>query len=176
MRPTRETAQPNRAAYFISAQTWTRTPFFRHARWAECLIETIRHYDQSCYRLHAFVVMPDHVHLLLMPLETLEKAVQVIKGGFSYRAHRAFDWKGEIWQPGFSDHGIRDEEDWNQHLSYIRGNPLKASLSQNSVAYPYMDFPEPKFPRGLKPLVENISVDVRAQARTLHSEDYKPSR
>jgi hypothetical protein len=50
------------------------------------------------------------------PFESVEKSVQLIKGGFSFRAKRELEWKGEIWQPGFTDHRIRDEEDWLRHL------------------------------------------------------------
>ncbi len=133
-------------------------------------METIRHYSKTSYRLHAFVVMPDHLHLLLTPSESVEKAVQLIKGGFSFHARKEFEWRGEIWQPGFTDHRIRDEQDWNRHLGYIRSNPLEAKLAESSAPYAYIDFPEPAFPQGLKPLVLNPSEDVRAEARTLHSE------
>jgi Transposase IS200 like len=59
--------------------------------------------------LHAFVLMPEHVHLLLTPVSdvTLERAIQLIKGGYS----RAFglEFRGrEVWQRGFTDHRVRD--------------------------------------------------------------------
>jgi len=155
-------------AYFISTQTEGRKPFFRHERWAKLIMATLEHYGEAAYVLHAFVVMPDHLHLVLSPRETIERSVQLIKGGFSFRAKRELDWKGEIWQPGFTDHRIRDEEDWEHHLEYIRQNPVKAKIAEVSVTYPYMGFPNQHFPQGLKPITSS-GVDVRAEARTLHA-------
>ena len=100
---------------------------------------TLDHYDSHGYTLHAWVIMPDHLHLLITPLESLEKAVQLFKGGFSYRAKRASDWNGAIWQPGFTDHRIRDDDDWQKHADYIRQNPLRARLAEDGVLYPHMD-------------------------------------
>lgn len=149
MRPSREQIQNCDAAYFVSTQTARRQPFFRHERWAKLLGDTILHYRDSDYLLHAYVIMPDHVHLLISPNATLERAMQLIKGGFSFRAKREFAWKSELWQTGFSDHRIRDEEDWKRHLEYIRRNPIEAKLVAD---YPYIEFPNPALPQGLKPV------------------------
>jgi putative transposase len=155
------------AAYFVSTQTAERKPFFRHERWARLMLDVVRHYDGSGYKLHAFVIMPDHLHLLVTPMESVEKSVQLIKGGFSFRAKRELDWKGEIWQPGFTDHRIRDEGDWKRHLEYIRTNPVEARLASDSALYEYVGFPSIAFPQGLKPPIAGDG-DVRAEARTLH--------
>jgi len=72
--------------------------------------------------LHDFVIMPDHIHLLLSPPAALEKAIQLIKGGFSFRAKRELQWQGDIWQAGFTDHRIRDIEDLDVHLQYLMKN------------------------------------------------------
>jgi putative transposase len=132
------------------------------------MMATVSHYAETNFLLHAFVIMPDHAHLLITPSETLERAIQLIKGGFSFRAKRELNWKGDIWQQGFTDHRIRDDEDWNRHLDYIRQNPVRAHLTEDSVLYPYIDFPSPSFPQGLKPL-GIAAVDVRAEARTLQA-------
>ena len=92
------------------------------------MLDVLRHYDGNGYMLHAFVIMPDHLHLLITPSESVERSVQLFKGGFSFRAKRELDWKGNIWQPGFTDHRIRDEEDWKRHLEYIRSNPVEGRL------------------------------------------------
>ncbi|MGB8259870.1 MAG: transposase [Terracidiphilus sp.] len=156
-------------AYFVSTQTEGRKPFFRHERWARLMVDVLKHYEGTGYALHAYVVMPDHLHLLLTPVESIEKSVQLFKGGFSFRAKRELEWPGGIWQTGFTDHRIRDEEDWNRHLEYIRMNPVEARLVFDSVLYEYMGFPSSAFPRGLKP-GSAAGLDVRAEARTLQSE------
>jgi putative transposase len=167
MRPAREKIRSNEigAAYFVSTQTAGRKPFFRHEKWARLMLDVLKHYDGIGYKLHAYVLMPDHLHLLITPSETLEKSVQLIKGGFSFRAKRELEWKFDIWQQGFTDRCIRDEEDWNRHLEYIRANPIEARLVEDSVLYEFTDFPNAKFPQGLKPGVV-IEDDVRAEART----------
>jgi len=168
MRPVREQYRNGDAAYFISTQTAGRKPFFRQDRWARLMTATLAHYAESDFILHAYVIMPDHLHLLLTPSESVEKAVQLIKGGFSFRAKRELEWKSDIWQPGFTDHRIPDEEDWKRHLGYIRSNPVDARLVEDSILYEFMGFPNIAFPQGLKPLSTGDG-DVRAKARTLHA-------
>ena len=153
MRPKREAIRSNGYSYFVSTQTQEREPFFRHERWARLMLSILSHYDGPGYCLHAYVIMPDHLHLLLTTLDTIEGSMQLIKGGFSFRAKRELNWNGEIWQKGFTDHRIRDEEDWGRHLEYIRKNPLDARLVSGELEYEYMGFPKNEFPQGLKPKV-----------------------
>jgi putative transposase len=169
VRPKREENGNNESAYFVSTQTQGRKPFFRHDRWAQLMFSTLNHYDGTGYRLHAYVVMPDHLHLLITPIETVEKSVQLVKGGFSFRAKRELEWSGEIWQTGFNDHRIRDEEDWKRHLDYIRKNPVEAKLVTDAVLYEFSGFPQIEFPQGLKPTDFSVG-NVRAKARTLQPE------
>ena len=151
MRPKREAIRTNRYAYFVSTQTANRQPFFRHERWAQLMMGTLKRYAGSQFQLHAYVVMPDHLHLLITPHEAVEKAIQLVKGRFSFRVTKELDWKGEVWQKGFTDHRVRDAEDWEHHVEYIRLNPLRARIVEESALYPYMEFPNSIFPQGLKP-------------------------
>jgi putative transposase len=168
MRPSREAIRTNQYAYFVSTQTEGRKPFFRHERWARLMLDTLKHYDGTGYQLHAYVVMPDHMHLLFTPFESVEKSVQLIKGGFSFRAKRELEWKGEIWQKGFTDHRIRDVEDWQKHLAYVQNNPVNAHLVSDAALYEFLGTPSIAFPQGLKP-TDFGAVDVRAEARTLQA-------
>lgn len=87
--------------------------------------------------VHEFVVMPDHVHLLVTvpPESSIEKAVQRIKGGFSYRAGRELGFKGEIWQRGFSEVRIHDAGSFALHRGYIENNPVKRGLAASPDQY-----------------------------------------
>ena len=89
--------------------------------------------------IHDFVVMPNHVHILMtVPGEmSLEKAMQLIKGGFSFRANKELGFRGEIWQRGFSDVRVNDEHSFQQHREYIENNPVKAGLANSVDEYPY---------------------------------------
>lgn len=169
MRPVRERIRTNRSSYFVSTQTAGRKPFFRHECWGRLILSTLAHYDGAGYELHAYVIMPDHLHLLITPFETVERSVQLVKGGFSFRAKREFKWHAEIWQPGFTDHRIRTEEDWLNHLEYIRLNPLKAGLVAEAETYEFVGFPKRDFPQGLKPADGEDARDLRVEARTLQS-------
>jgi putative transposase len=135
------------------------------------MLEVLKNYDGAGYVLHAYVVMPDHLHLLLTPQESIEKAVQLIKGGFSFRLKRELGMNGEIWQQGFTDHRIRDSEDWERHLEYIRLNPVEARLVEDTFLYEWTGFPNICFPQGLKPQ-DAVVADVRAEARTLHTREH----
>jgi putative transposase len=100
--------------------------------------------------------MPDHFHLLITPSTSLEKAVQFIKGGFSYRAKRELGSNAEIWHRGFSDHRIRDAADYQVHVRYVHLNPVKRHLCETAADYPYSSaYPGWKVdavPQGLKPV------------------------
>ena len=137
MRPTREPARNNGQTYFVTGQTWQRRALFLNGPWAELFIETLHRYRKSAYLLHEFVLMPEHFHALITPVESLEKSVQYVKGGFSFRAKKDLGSNLEIWQKGFTDHRIRDEEDYEKHVHYIYSNPVKRKLSVKAIDYPY---------------------------------------
>jgi len=138
MRPKREHATANRQTYFITSRTAESRPFFKHERWAKLFIDTLYHYrDQGAYQLHAFVLMPDHFHAIITPAQALERAVQFIKGGFSYRAKKELEYPHEVWQKGFSDHRIRDEADYYKHAQYIHENPVRAGFCRRPEDCPY---------------------------------------
>jgi putative transposase len=105
--------------------------------------------------LHEFVLMPDHFHLLMTPSIALERSVQLIKGGFSYRAKKELGSNAEIWQRGFSDHRIRDWEDYERHVNYIYLNPVKRRLCERAEEYKYSSaysgWKLDPIPQGLKP-------------------------
>jgi len=155
MRPTREPATNNRQTYTVNSETWGRRDLFKREPWARLLIDTLYHYRGSAYLLHEFVLMPDHFHVLITPSGSLERAVQYIKGGFSYRARKELGSNMEVWQKGFSDHRIRDADDYQRHVQYIHFNPVQKRLCEKPEGYPYSSA-HPGFeldppPQGLKP-------------------------
>jgi putative transposase len=124
--------------FFITTVTWQRTPLFRQQNVAELMMDVLEKYlEQKKYFLHEFVIMPDHLHLLLTPAAELsvERALQLIKGGFSYRLGK--QKRGLIWQESFTSHRIRDEHDFEHHAEYIRMNSVRAGLAERPEFYPY---------------------------------------
>jgi len=98
-----------------------------------------RHRREGRYSLHAFVVMPEHVHLLLTPAidVTIERAVQLIKGAYSHELGGIIGRSQEVWQRGFTDHRIRNQQDFIHHRNYIDQNPVERRLVTNPVEYRY---------------------------------------
>jgi putative transposase len=137
MKPAREHATHGGHTYFVTSQTYERRLFFGNERWAKLMLEVLNHYRERAYLLHEFVIMKDHFHLLITPKTSLEKAVQFIKGGFSFRAKRDLGYPGEVWQPGFPDHRIRDSQDYEIHRRYIFNNPVKKKYVSEARLYPY---------------------------------------
>ena len=135
MKPKREHATSNAQTYMVTSSTWERRALFRNERWAKLVIDTLYHYRGSAYLLHEFVIMPDHIHVLLTPLTSLEKAVQFIKGGFSFRAKGELGCQFEIWQRSFTEHRIKGSEDYDRHRSYIFENPVRAGFANNAEDY-----------------------------------------
>jgi len=126
--------------YFVTTKTWQNRSLFQVAELAEILVRRIiTCRDQGAYLLHEFVVMPDHLHLLLTPADTtsLEKAMQLIKGGSSHEIHQLRGHKMEIWQPGFHDWTIRDRADYLAKREYIWMNPVQARLVERPDHWPY---------------------------------------
>jgi Transposase and inactivated derivatives len=99
--------------------------------------------------------MPDHFHLLLTPCIALERAIQFVKGGFSYKVKKELGSNLEIWQQGFADHRIRDWADFDRHMHYIHFNPVKKGLCESPSQYPYSSafkgWKLDPMPQGLKP-------------------------
>lgn len=143
-RPTRhsrpeEALSPSRT-FFATTKTSMGQHLLQSERNAGLLIDVLRGYvARGKFTLHDFVIMPDHVHLLLT-VETgmsIEKAMQLVKGGFSFRLGKEFGFKGEVWQKGFSEVRVNDEGSFRQHKTYIAANPVKAGLAKTADEYPF---------------------------------------
>jgi len=91
------------------------------------------------FKLQDFVIMPDHVHLLIEVDGdmTIEKAMQLIKGRFSHRLSHEFGYKGDVWQRGFTEVQVLGRESLEQHRRYIAENPVKARLVDAAEQYPF---------------------------------------
>ncbi len=126
--------------FFITAVTWQRRPLFRAEPPARLFLDTLARYcEQGRFQVHEFVLMPDHFHLPLTPAPdvSLEKAVQLLKGGFSFRLKRELGLNAEVWQEGFTEHRVKDAHDFERHAAYICENPVRARLAEDAASYQY---------------------------------------
>jgi REP element-mobilizing transposase RayT len=91
------------------------------------------------YTLDAYVVMPDHVHLLIKPMAgwSLAKMLQGIKGFTAREINSILGRKGPFWQDENFDHLVRGETDWVDKFNYIHQNPVTAGLVDRPQDYPY---------------------------------------
>src|SRR6267154_290156 len=100
--------------FFVTTVCELRKLIFRNHDAAELMMKTLSTYqNEGRFVLHAFVVMPDHLHLIIAPDATisLEKAMQFIKGGFSFQYGKKFGG-ANIWQRSFTHERIQDELDF----------------------------------------------------------------
>ncbi|MBV9888265.1 MAG: transposase [Acidobacteria bacterium] len=166
--------------YFVTTHTWQRRELFRREAVANIVIQQLVDCrDRGFCKLHEFVLMPDHLHVLLTPGETtsLEKAVQMIKGGSSRRIGQELHFQWPVWQPGFHDRWIRDSREYFGCRDYIWANPVKARLVEKPAVFQWSSangtfrLDPTKFEelQGLKPLTP-ASVNIAVETAT-----HKPS-
>jgi putative transposase len=124
----------------VTSVTAGRRPVLQTARMSSLLLEVLlTNRRQGRFLLHEFVIMPDHFHLLLTPAPdvSLEKCLQYIKGGFSFRARKELDFQPAVWQESFTERRMKDGEDYERHREYIWRNPVKRFLAQDAASFPY---------------------------------------
>jgi putative transposase len=151
--------------FFVTASTWGRRQIFRADPLAQLFMRTLDEYRRAGkFLLHEFVLMPDHFHLIITPNYEipLERALQFIKGGFSYRVKKEMKSNLEVWSTGFSEHRIKDQHDYEHHREYVWSNPVRAGLSTAAADYPYSSAAgqvalDPA-PPGLKPVSSSSAV------------------
>ncbi len=130
------TIRQSLSTYAITRLTHNRHPHFSTEPHAHLFIETLfRYRTANKFRLHAFAVMPDHVHVLITPSADIStpKCIQLIKGGYSHAARPICS--GTIWQAGYYDHRIRSIGDFIAQSRYIAANPTRSGLRDFSFVH-----------------------------------------
>lgn len=97
---------------------------------ADVVAESLRHFDGERYRLHAWCVMPNHVHVIVEPLGEfdLPRILHSWKLHASLEINKRLGRSGELWQPEYYDHLIRDIADYENQVAYVLANPVKAGI------------------------------------------------
>lgn len=165
-------ADPERVAagartFFVTSSICGKRTLLQSDRSADLFVRVLYEYrSQRKFRLHEFVVMPDHFHALIT-VEcdmAIERAVQFIKGGFAFRAGRELGFRAPVWQKGFSEVRIRDASEFLRTSEYIRNNPVARCLVAEAEQYPYSSaYPgvglDPA-PQGLKPITSHGPIGM----------------
>ncbi|HEV3331375.1 MAG TPA: transposase, partial [Bryobacteraceae bacterium] len=127
---------------------------------AQALIASIHKGVPMDYSLHAWVVMPNHVHLLLTPQIDPSAALRKLKGASAREANKLLGLTGQpFWQDESYDRLVRGQEEFARIESYILQNPVRARLAQSAEEYPWSS--ASGF-GGLKRDLRNKTADVLA--------------
>jgi REP element-mobilizing transposase RayT len=117
-------------AYLVTTNSHERRPLFRDLVLAQIIVDTLRFYrDRDDFALHAYVVMPDHLHLLLTPRQAqLPDIMRNVKSFSARQIREVSGTVGPVWQSRFHDRGIWTEDQFLQAAGYVHNNPVKAGL------------------------------------------------
>ena len=126
-------------AYFVTVHAADGRPAFADARNAEKVLEILKEArERNSYRIYAYCLMPDHLHLLLDPAGSNIAVSRFLQ---TFKSQTAYWYKKEqgrrLWQRGFYDHVVRKSEDSVKIAWYILDNPVRKSLTENADDYPY---------------------------------------
>ncbi|MBH1970880.1 transposase [Moraxellaceae bacterium AER2_44_116] len=128
--------------YHITTCTHERQPIFNNFDYGRLLVTEISRLQQEGKVLSlAWVVMPDHLHWLLQLKENshLSQVIKELKARSAVRINRQHGQKGNLWQKGFHDHAIREDEELIETARYIIANPLRAGLVSHIGSYSLWD-------------------------------------
>ena len=129
--------------YFVTNVTYERQPLL--VANIDLLVNALDACKSRCgFCLIAWVVMPDHIHLVIDPGEMhISPILQRIKMSFAARYRKRHGMQfGRVWQNRFWDHIIRSQEDMNRHVDYVHFNPVKHGLAGSPVDWPHSSFSE----------------------------------
>ncbi|MDJ0938275.1 MAG: transposase [Woeseiaceae bacterium] len=128
--------------YFLTTSVAKRRRIFIRHEYASVVLDSIRWLHRTRrLTVDAAVVMPDHVHLAgQLGERSLSRVMHSLK---SYTANRLahLGVAAPIWQPGFHDHALRDDEDYSVRIRYLIDNPVRAGLVERIEDYPYVILP-----------------------------------
>lgn len=134
--------------YAVTIVCSERLRLLRPTHQAETVLATLfRYRTEHRFLLHAFVVMPDHLHLVLSPPVSLEQTIGIVKGGTSFVLRKSY--KGPIWQEGYYSHRVRDANDFTGQVSYVAANPERKGWQDYS-------FVHTRYPEHLDPLPHHL--------------------
>jgi REP-associated tyrosine transposase len=156
--------------YFITICAHLQKNLFQRDEVAQLMIATFLSYrDAGEFELHEYVVMSNHIHLLLSlsDQQKLARVIQLIEGSFSYSLRANGIAFRAVWEQGHYDRRVRDANEFAEFSRYIRLNPVRKHLVENAEDYPYSSAARQCDVPGLKPLdLNNESLDANLKVRS----------
>ena len=143
---------------------------------ARLVVETLGHFDNERYRLHAWCVMPNHVHVLVTPLadHTLTSIVHSWKSYTANRANQVLGRRGPFWMQEYFDRAIRDEDHFIAAVEYIEHNPVEAGLCRTPGDWAWSSRTSQDTSTEA-PLQASLSLGARASSPRMENAGWKPA-
>ena len=130
----------NTLPYFVTFATFGRHPVFQDVEVARLFVDELHKLRHELrFLLLSYVVMPGHVHLVIVPSSAagLAKIMQYVKGRFARFYHARNGGTGSLWQSRYYETAVRGEAALLRRIEYIEENPVKASLVSRPEDYPF---------------------------------------
>ncbi|MFI4923864.1 MAG: REP-associated tyrosine transposase [Vicinamibacteria bacterium] len=127
--------------YLATTRTFQRRPLFREFLAAASLAKELHELERAGgVHLLAWVVMPDHLHLIAQLLDmSLPNVMRRLKGRSSRAIGMLGRASGPVWQHGYHERAVRREEDVRSLARYVCANPVRAGLVRSVRDYPFWD-------------------------------------
>lgn len=129
--------------YFITVNPYKKRKIFESDRFKALYIKTIGYCrNKFAFKLVGFVIMPDHIHLLIIPpmKRTVSDIMHHIDGVFANSYNKANISSGKVIQAKFWEHVVRNQKDLEEKLDYIHNNPVRAGFVKRSEDWEYSSF------------------------------------
>jgi len=129
--------------YFITSVTNKRAPLLVNEVAARFLVASlIFHKYIFNYKLLGYVVMPNHFHILVQPNDryNISKIMNHIKGNYARKYNQIIRRVGKLWQQGFYDSVMRDENEIRKWLEYMHNNPVDAGIVSSPEEYEFSSY------------------------------------
>ncbi len=130
-------------SYFVTTIMQERRPIFADEKMCRILLATVEYFKLILdYKIYAYCIMPDHLHLILHPCGKYELSyiMQMIKGSFVRKFNKMSNLSGQVWQKRFYDESIRDANMLMQKMEYIHNNPTRKNLTASPENYLYSSY------------------------------------
>lgn len=130
-------------SYFVTTITFKRKPIFAEPKNCQILLVTLEYFKLILdYRIFAFCLMPDHIHLILQPQgqHDLSYIMKMIKGSFARKYNKIRLQYGKVWQDSYYETGIRDSFELIKKIEYIHNNPVRANIVISPEEYLFSSF------------------------------------
>ncbi len=122
--------------YFITFTTYKRIKLQPSQK--NCIFNAIHFLDGKKYELYSVVVLNDHIHMIINPMDKLSKIMHSIKSFTAHEINKKTNRKGKFWQDENYDKVIRNEKEFIEKIKYIANNPIKANLSKSYIDYKWL--------------------------------------